>query len=77
MLGFADSHSTILFGLESLIYPLVPRKGPELLVDLQDYDYSMDMWSVGCVFAGTVIIKMWWCILIPVLQTEPQVHPKA
>ena len=23
-------------------------KGPELLVDLQDYDYSLDMWSLGC-----------------------------
>ena len=27
-------------------------KGPELLVDLQDYDYSLDMWSLGCMFAG-------------------------
>ncbi|RZR79948.1 hypothetical protein BHM03_00005826 [Ensete ventricosum] len=27
-------------------------EGPELLVDLQDYDYSLDMWSVGCMFAG-------------------------
>lgn len=31
-------------------------KGPELLVDLQDYDYSLDMWSLGCMFAGMVII---------------------
>lgn len=23
-------------------------KGPELLIDLQDYDYSLDMWSLGC-----------------------------
>ena len=23
-------------------------KGPELLVDMQDYDYSLDMWSLGC-----------------------------
>src|SRR5271163_3948415 len=30
-------------------------KGPELLVDLQDYDYSLDMWSLGCMFAGMVI----------------------
>lgn len=28
-------------------------KGPELLVDLQDYDYSLDLWSLGCMFAGT------------------------
>mmetsp|Transcript_7800 Transcript_7800/g.19169 ORF Transcript_7800/g.19169 Transcript_7800/m.19169 type:complete len:349 (-) Transcript_7800:1113-2159(-) len=27
-------------------------KGPELLVDLQDYDYSLDMWSVGVMLAG-------------------------
>ncbi|KAK6128714.1 hypothetical protein DH2020_037564 [Rehmannia glutinosa] len=30
-------------------------KGPELLVDLQDYDYSLDMWSLGCMFAGMVL----------------------
>ena len=29
-------------------------KGPELLVDLQDYDYALDMWSLGCMFAGMV-----------------------
>ena len=29
-------------------------KGPELLVDMQDYDYSLDMWSLGCMFAGLV-----------------------
>lgn len=33
-------------------------KGPELLVDLQDYDYSLDMWSLGCMFAGMVIIML-------------------
>ena len=32
-------------------------KGPELLVDLQDYDYSLDLWSLGCMFAGK-----WWRI---------------
>ncbi|CAL5372776.1 unnamed protein product [Camellia sinensis] len=31
-------------------------KGPELLVDLQDYDYSLDLWSLGCMFAG----MLWW-----------------
>jgi casein kinase II subunit alpha len=29
-------------------------KGPELLVDMQDYDYSLDMWSLGCLYAGLV-----------------------
>ena len=24
-------------------------KGPELLVDFQEYDYSLDMWSLGCI----------------------------
>lgn len=29
-------------------------KGPELLVDLQVYDYSLDIWSLGCMLAGMV-----------------------
>ena len=29
-------------------------KGPELLVDLQDYDYSLDIWSLGCMLAGMI-----------------------
>ncbi|KAG4169259.1 hypothetical protein ERO13_A12G075000v2 [Gossypium hirsutum] len=32
-------------------------KGPELLIDLQDYDYSLDMWSLGCMFAGMIFRK--------------------
>ncbi|CAH9110950.1 unnamed protein product [Cuscuta epithymum] len=32
-------------------------KGPELLVNLQDYDYSLDMWSLGCMFAGMIFHK--------------------
>ncbi|GAU26114.1 hypothetical protein TSUD_225770 [Trifolium subterraneum] len=32
-------------------------KGPELLVDLQDYDYSLDLWSLGCMFAGIIFRK--------------------
>lgn len=27
-------------------------KGPELLVSLKSYDYSLDLWSFGCVLAG-------------------------
>ena len=30
-------------------------KGPELLVDNLLYDYSLDIWSLGCMFAGMVI----------------------
>lgn len=29
-------------------------KGPELLTNMKDYDYSLDMWSFGCTFAGIV-----------------------
>lgn len=31
-------------------------KGPELLVDNLLYDYSLDIWSLGCMFAGMVRI---------------------
>merc|ERR1719399_1572879 len=31
--------------------------GPELLVDLQHYDYSLDLWSVGCVLAAMIFRK--------------------
>jgi casein kinase II subunit alpha len=27
-------------------------KGPELLTDNIFYDYSLDIWSTGCIFAG-------------------------
>jgi casein kinase II subunit alpha len=41
-------------------------KGPELLVDLQDYDYSLDMWSLGCMFASMVCLfqKTFICIAL-------------
>lgn len=32
-------------------------KGPELLVDYQDYDYSLDMWSLGAMFASMIFRK--------------------
>lgn len=32
-------------------------KGPELLVNMRDYDYSLDLWSFGCMFAGLVTIQ--------------------
>ena len=38
----------------ALSFPGRYFKGPELLVDLQDYDYSLDLWSLGCMFAGMV-----------------------
>ena len=41
-------------------------KGPELLVDLQEYDYSLDMWSLGCMFAG-MIFKVFYVSLVQVI----------
>lgn len=34
-------------------------KGPELLVDFQEYDYSLDMWSLGCMYASMVSRTYW------------------
>ena len=30
-------------------------KGPELLVGLQTYDYSLDIWCLGVTFAGVIM----------------------
>jgi len=32
-------------------------KGPELLVNMRRYDYSLDIWSFGCQLAGMLFIK--------------------
>ncbi|ESN90464.1 hypothetical protein HELRODRAFT_166132 [Helobdella robusta] len=32
-------------------------KGPELLLDYQLYDYSLDLWSLGCMFASMIFKK--------------------
>lgn len=32
-------------------------KGPELLVDFEMYDYSLDMWSYGCIVASMIFKK--------------------
>lgn len=40
-------------------------KGPELLLDNMLYRYSLDIWSLGCMFAGMVnIINDWLLILL-------------
>jgi casein kinase II subunit alpha len=33
-------------------------KGPELLVGLKCYDYSLDMWSFGCMLASFLFRKI-------------------
>jgi len=32
-------------------------KGPELLLDYQYYDYSLDIWSLGVTFAELILKK--------------------
>ena len=32
-------------------------KAPELLIPYNYYDYSMDMWSLGCMMAGIMFKK--------------------
>ncbi|XP_061620783.1 casein kinase II subunit alpha'-like isoform X3 [Phyllopteryx taeniolatus] len=32
-------------------------KSPELLVDYKMYDYSLDMWSLGCMLASMIFLK--------------------
>ncbi|GAA6041374.1 hypothetical protein JCM8097_007691 [Rhodosporidiobolus ruineniae] len=32
-------------------------KGPELLVEYTHYDYSLDLWSVGCTFGSMILRK--------------------
>lgn len=34
-----------------------PFKGPELLIGYKFYDFSMDIWSVGCILAGLIFNK--------------------
>jgi casein kinase II subunit alpha len=29
-------------------------KGPELLIDIRDYEYSLDIWGVGCMMAAMI-----------------------
>ena len=50
-------------------------KGPELLVDYQYYDYSLDIWSLGCMFAGMVIcFFILSLIVIKIFMKEPFFH---
>lgn len=54
------------WGLAEFYHPYTPMnvrvasryyKGPELLVDYQYYDYSLDMWSLGTMLAGMIFMR--------------------
>lgn len=54
------------WGLAEFFHPATPYntrvasryfKGPELLVENQMYDYSLDIWSFGCVLAGILFMR--------------------
>lgn len=47
-------------------------KGPELLVDFQEYDYSLDMWSLGCMFASMVCVFL--KLICKMFKKEPFFH---
>lgn len=54
-------------------------KGPELLVDFQEYDYSLDMWSLGCMFASmvrvlTVLLHIYSQPPSQIFRKEPFFH---
>ena len=56
--------STCTFSLSYFIFILPLNSeyqyyllGPELLVDYQMYDYSLDMWSLGCMLASMIFRK--------------------
>lgn len=46
-------------------------KGPELLVDMRDYDYSLDIWSLGCMFAAMVCIFFLFFLIFQIFKKEP------
>ena len=51
-------------------------KGPELLVDFQEYDYSLDMWSLGCMFASMVRTLILTCAVKANDISPPQIFRK-
>ncbi|OBA26336.1 kinase-like protein [Hanseniaspora valbyensis NRRL Y-1626] len=61
-----DTIKIIDFGLAEFYHPLVEYnvrvasrvyKSPELLVNYKKYDYSLDLWSLGCILAPIVFQK--------------------
>jgi casein kinase II subunit alpha len=52
-------------------------KGPELLVDFQEYDYSLDLWSYGCMFASMVrssLLTLFIFTSLQIFRKEPFFH---
>ena len=45
----------ITITITKLVHPLTPYS--ELLVDLLEYDYALDLWSLGCMLAGMIFRK--------------------
>ena len=57
-----------------------PYKSPEILLDYGFYDYSMDIWSTGCVLAGMVFQKNYFFGFDPQVEKEvgyPQMDPNT
>lgn len=52
MAEFYHPHKEYNLSVASLHY-----KAPELLLGIRQYDYSMDIWSTGCVFAGIIFMN--------------------
>jgi casein kinase II subunit alpha len=50
----SEADFCVLVQLQLIRLGVLVRSGPELLVNLRDYDYSLDMWSFGCMFSGMV-----------------------
>lgn len=50
-------------------------KGPELLVDFQEYDYSLDMWSLGCMFASMVRLTCIFFFLVGIQVGKKKKNP--
>lgn len=45
-------------------------KGPELLLNNRNYDFSLDIWSLGLVFAGFVIFILLSCLILTLYLME-------
>ena len=51
-------------------------KGPELLCDIRDYDYSLDIWGVGCMLAAFLFRKQVGAVLDGVVSIGDKQHER-